>query len=55
MAQSGIFLMATNTIDSRCPLICPHKAIGVTQDVSPIHLVIEKVKPKSLLLLGLLV
>jgi hypothetical protein len=29
--------------------------IGVTQDLPPIHLVIEKIKPKPLLLLGLLV
>jgi len=38
---------------SRPPLVRPNKMVSVIQDIPPIHLVIEKVKPKPTLLLGL--
>jgi hypothetical protein len=38
---------------SRCSFVGSHKAVSVTQDVSPIDLVIEKIEPIFLLLLGL--
>jgi hypothetical protein len=40
---------------SRCSFVASHKAVSVTQDVSPIYLVIEKRESVSLSLFGLAV
>jgi site-specific DNA recombinase len=44
-----------NTVNTGAAFVGPHQAIGVTEDVSPIHLVIECVEAKGRLLLGLTV
>ena len=44
-----------HAVNTGTPLVGTNKAIGMTEDVSPIHLVIQSIKTKGRVLLGLAV
>jgi hypothetical protein len=50
---AGLYGLEGDAVDAGAPFVGPDKMVGVTEDVGPVYLVIERVEAVGRFLLGL--